>query len=176
MPLFRGSSRFESLILSHHSRFTSECNKEEINDDDDACCRGSCSDRAPTNMPSSAASSSILEQLLRRNVRRFRGGLVFEAHRLLYHSTLGWRVIKKKKKKKKLLGSRANESALFRGLRVSTPKHGLGFRDVGCMDHTHNTLKPAPQTLTPPPRRICPLPRALGLTPPLPSKTERGTT
>ena len=31
-----------------------------------------------------------------RNVKRFRGGLVFEAHRLLYHSTLGLRVIKKK--------------------------------------------------------------------------------
>ena len=28
--------------------------------------------------------------------RRFRGGLVFEAHRRLYHSTLGSRVIKKK--------------------------------------------------------------------------------
>jgi len=37
----------------------------------------------------------------RSNVKRFRGGLVFEAHRLLYHSTLGLRVIKKKKKKKK---------------------------------------------------------------------------
>ena len=35
VPLFRGSSRFESLILSHHSRFTCECNKEDINDDDD---------------------------------------------------------------------------------------------------------------------------------------------
>ena len=36
VPLFRGSSRFESLILSHHSRFnvTCECNKEEINDDE----------------------------------------------------------------------------------------------------------------------------------------------
>jgi len=32
-----------------------------------------------------------------RNVQRFRGGLVFKAHRLLYHSTLGLRVIKKKK-------------------------------------------------------------------------------
>jgi len=31
-------------------------------------------------------------------VKRFRGGLVFKAHRLLYHSTLGFRVIKKKKK------------------------------------------------------------------------------
>jgi len=39
------------------------------------------------------------KQLLRRNVKRFRGGLVFEALRLLYHSTLGLRVIKKKKKK-----------------------------------------------------------------------------
>ena len=30
-----------------------------------------------------------------RNVNRFRGGLVFKAHRLVYHSTLGSRVIKK---------------------------------------------------------------------------------
>jgi len=28
-----------------------------------------------------------------------RGGLVFKAHRLVYHSTLGWIVIKKKKRK-----------------------------------------------------------------------------
>ena len=33
------------------------------------------------------------------NHSRVRGGLVFKAHRLLYHSTLGSRVIKKKKKK-----------------------------------------------------------------------------
>ena len=31
-------------------------------------------------------------------MKRFRGGLVFKAHRLAYHSTLGWKVIKKKKK------------------------------------------------------------------------------
>jgi len=36
---------------------------------------------------------------LSRNVKRFRGGLVFKAHRLLYHSTLGSRVIKKKKRR-----------------------------------------------------------------------------
>ena len=41
---------------------------------------------------------SIQEQLLSRNVERCRGGLVFKAHRLVYHSTLGLRVIKKKKK------------------------------------------------------------------------------
>jgi len=38
------------------------------------------------------------EQLLGRNVKQFQGGLVFKAHRLLYQSTLGSRVIKKKKK------------------------------------------------------------------------------
>ena len=32
------------------------------------------------------------------NLLRFRGGLVFKAHRLLYHSTLALRVIKKIKK------------------------------------------------------------------------------
>jgi len=32
-------------------------------------------------------------------VQRFRGGLVFKAHRLLYHSTLGLRVIKKRRRR-----------------------------------------------------------------------------
>jgi len=32
------------------------------------------------------------------NVKRFRGGLVFKAHRLLYHSTPSLRVIKKKRR------------------------------------------------------------------------------
>ena len=39
---------------------------------------------------------SIQEQLLRRNVQRFRGGLVFSAHRLLYRSNQGLRVIKRR--------------------------------------------------------------------------------
>ena len=41
---------------------------------------------------------SIQEQLLCRNVERFRGGLVFMAHILVYYSTLGSRVTMKKKK------------------------------------------------------------------------------
>ena len=41
---------------------------------------------------------SIQEHLLRRGVKHFRGGLVFKAHRLVHHSILGWRVIKKEKK------------------------------------------------------------------------------
>jgi len=32
-------------------------------------------------------------------VKRFRGGLVFKAHRLVYHSTLGLRVIKKQRRR-----------------------------------------------------------------------------
>jgi len=32
-------------------------------------------------------------------VNRFQGGLVFKAYRLVYHSTLGLRVIKNRKKK-----------------------------------------------------------------------------
>ena len=43
---------------------------------------------------------STSEQLLSRNVERFREGLVFKAHRLLHDSTVGSRVIKKKEKKK----------------------------------------------------------------------------
>jgi len=41
---------------------------------------------------------SIQQQILHRNVQRSQDGLVFKAHRLLCHSTLGWRVIKKKQK------------------------------------------------------------------------------
>ena len=47
---------------------------------------------------------SIQEQLLHRNVQRFREGSVFKAHRLLYQSTLGSRAIQRKKKKKMLGG------------------------------------------------------------------------
>ena len=40
---------------------------------------------------------------------RFRGGLAFEAHRLLYHPTLGLRVIKKKDLEFALLDDDARE-------------------------------------------------------------------
>jgi len=46
-------------------------------------------------------------------VQRFRGGLVFKADRLVCHSTLGLRVIKKKKKK------RSARQRLARSLRGS---------------------------------------------------------
>jgi len=44
-----------------------------------------------------------------RTVQRFRGGLVFKAHRLLYHSSIGLRVIKKEDDKK---GSALDEPGL----------------------------------------------------------------
>jgi len=43
------------------------------------------------------ASKGYTQQLLYRNVQRFRGGLVFKAHRLVYHSTLGLRVTKRER-------------------------------------------------------------------------------
>jgi len=47
-------------------------------------------------VPARTLASNERVSLLSRNVQRFRGGLVCKAHRLLYHSTLGLRVIKKK--------------------------------------------------------------------------------
>ena len=38
--------------------------------------------------------------MIRGNLKRFRGGLVFKAHRLFYHSTLGSRVKKKKRRRR----------------------------------------------------------------------------
>jgi len=44
------------------------------------------------------ARGAHAEGCVTAHVKRFRGGLVFKPHRLLYHSTLGLRVIKKKNK------------------------------------------------------------------------------
>ena len=40
------------------------------------------------------AENGVLEELLRRNVKQFRAGLVFKAHRLVYHPTLGSTVMR----------------------------------------------------------------------------------
>ena len=45
-----------------------------------------------------SVTSCISEQLISINVERSRGGLVFKAHELMYHSTLGSRVIKQKRR------------------------------------------------------------------------------
>ena len=51
--------------------------------------------RCPRQVPGRGRSRTILSAAP-TPVQWFRGGLVIEAHRLLYHSTLGLRVIKKK--------------------------------------------------------------------------------
>jgi hypothetical protein len=51
--------------------------------------------KLPANV--AGAADARREQPLYRNVKRFRGGLVFKAHKPVSHSTLGSRVIKKKK-------------------------------------------------------------------------------
>ena len=48
--------------------------------------------------PASQHQHPFIDPLPHINVQRFRGGLVFKAHRLLYHSALGLRVMKKKKR------------------------------------------------------------------------------
>ena len=56
-------------------------------------------------------------------MQRFRGGLELKAHRLLFHSTLGWRVIKKQMNIENLTGSKhrlegrvANVEQMCRGI------------------------------------------------------------
>ena len=58
------------------------------------------------------------KKLPSRNVERIQGGLVFKAHRLLYHLTLSSRVIKKKKHRPNVFGARRLLSHSALGLRV----------------------------------------------------------
>ena len=58
-----------------------------------------------SSLQSPGSRVSILEQLFRRNVKGFRGGLVFKAHRLLYHSTLCSETIQNKKGRNRLSGA-----------------------------------------------------------------------
>ena len=78
--------------------------------------------------------------LLHRNVQRFRGGLVFKAHRLVYHSTLGLRVIKKKKKQ--AVPGAAPPSKSLPWLRLMTASerrrnNWKSFKDF-CLKRFHN--------------------------------------
>ena len=55
----------------------------------------------------------VARPVLRQSMKRFHGGLVVEAHRLLYHSTLGSRVLMKKKKVQRFIRSEGPERNLF---------------------------------------------------------------
>ena len=63
---------------------------------------------------------SVYAQLLRRKEKRFRGGLVFQAHRLVYHSTLGLRVIKKREEDP--FQQASEDQLLADALRVPPPR------------------------------------------------------
>jgi len=63
--------------------------------------------KQPSSLQQNGAD--LVEQLLHKIMQRFRGGLVFNAHRLLYHSTVGLR----EKKKKKKISSFFFETVLF---------------------------------------------------------------
>jgi len=106
---FRGGLVFKTLRLCVSLNSRLESNKEE--EGEDRC--GRCLElphfeavRAATHLELPhlirALRGGLSEAVRGRGgplweVKRFRGGLVFKAHRLLYHSTLGLRVIKKKK-------------------------------------------------------------------------------
>ena len=74
------------------------------------------------------------------DVKRFRGGLAFKAHRLVYHSTLGLRVIKKKKMDRKHPGSDMKHPGSIAG---ALPPHA-GDRYLA----DAWTLKPEPWSIT----------------------------
>jgi len=82
------------------------------------------------DQPCRGALISTGEQLLCRNVNRFRGGLVFKAHRLVYRSTLGSRVTKKKKK----VLSSAISTPCLRQRRYGTEGRA-GLQAGGCCCH-----------------------------------------
>jgi len=64
---------------------------------------------------------------------RFRGGLVLKAHRLLYHSTLGLREIKRERELTAMgLRSRRSPRQDTPGVRYGVEGLGLRVQDLGC--------------------------------------------
>ena len=100
--------------------------------------------------PPQAGGEGAHPQLLQRNVQRFRGGLVFKAHRLVYHATLGLRVIQRERGARPGRGC-TRDACASAGARDtgSRAPHAGGERLVFyCRTTSANT---APRT----PRRTC---------------------
>jgi len=72
-------------------------------------------------------------------VKRFRKGLVFKAHRLVCHSTLGWRVINKKKVED-LEGGADRPNPSHHG-----PLHGILIFGLGAIFSNANGSKNGPR-------------------------------
>ena len=94
---------------------------------------------------------------------RFRGGLVFEAQKLSYHSTLGSRVIKKKKQRKHLLRGGSRRRSRHPSTLHPTPniRHPIFYT----LHTTPYILHPAPYTLHPSHHTLHPTPYTLHPTP-----------
>ena len=83
--------------------------------------RASCSSLPSASGLFQFLNVSFQKQLLYQDLQQLRGGLVFTAHGLLYHSTLGLRVIRKKKRNHQhVLGKelKGRPSARWRAPRV----------------------------------------------------------
>ena len=97
-----------SSLMNIHSPASTDITIHRC-DEGKASQRGSTDKRINTCTPTQVSSEGLQdcavvqfsnqEQLLFRDVKRFRGRLVFKAHTLLYHTSLDSTVIKKKKKK-----------------------------------------------------------------------------
>ena len=61
-------------------------------------------------------------------MKRFRGGLVFKSHRLLYHSTLGSKVIKKRRRSKGAGVGLQGHSSCIRNSGFGLCVRAFGFR------------------------------------------------
>jgi len=118
-----------------------------------------------TRIWSGCKCGGVQEQLLRRNVKRFRGGLVFKVHGHLYHSSLGLRVIKRKQEEQGFrlcFGQDPPRNSL-----ISTERNGLPNLQVGrgfptCRDRcwedplgSQSVLGPTPCAHDPVVRRRC---------------------
>ena len=93
-------------------------------------CSPMCGERRVLNLRT--VEFSISEQLLHINTQRFRSGLVFKAHRLLYHSTLCLRVIKKRIRPSLLVTKRScltvQPAPAYCVQELACPKHKRGAR------------------------------------------------
>jgi len=146
---FRGGLVFKAqrLCVSLNSRLESNKEEEDLSASLRSACfcflRSICFWRVMF-----VSTSTCAGQLLIRNVKRFRGGLVFKAHRLLYHSTLGLRVIKKKKSAGPRPGFRKSEAAPkacwwshFRQLFTHFVAHSVNFPQIQNLENEGLLLK-----------------------------------
>jgi len=112
-----------------------------------------------------AVHFSIEEQLLSRNAERFRGGLVFKARRLLFHSTLGSRGIQKKKRRAESSADQNVPVAVRHLPRESeerlywTRKFKLPWREAGPPDHHDDKVDSDLNVVN---KELCLVPSSLG--------------